>query len=253
MKLHSLFFTIVFCCCAQAQTISVAITDWPPFYSKNFKDGGTQFSLISKVFNKMGADIEPIWYRTGAGALVKLRAGLINTAAGWECTSERAQFALFSDPIGVENTVVFHHRDLDLDWSAIKTANQAMVIGITARYAYGEGLENLLKIKNTQVEVAGSDRHNLDLLFNRKIDLFIVDKSVGIQLLAESAELRRKNIRFDPSPIRKNPIANRLLVSIKMPNAQSFLKKFNARLKTIREDKKLDELNPDNFSKCVDN
>ena len=242
---------VYFTSITQAQAaIKIAVTDWPPYYSKTAENGGQQLELLTNVFLKLGEKVEPVWFRTGAGALVKVRANLLDGAAGWECNEERANDFIFSDPIGYEQTVIFYHKDFNFDWQNIEDLNRDLTIGITARYAYGKGLKALFEMDKAIVEVSGSDRKNLDLLFHREIDLFLLDKEVGLGLIKQAKASLLGNIKIHDKAFRKNRVAIRLLVSRKQKNAQSFIDKFNKVLGEIRKEKGLTKIAPEKYDAC---
>ena len=231
-------------------SVKIAVTNWPPYYSKIAPNGGLQLELINDVFHQINIPISYSWFRTGVGALVKVKANLINIAAGWECTQERTKDFFFSDPIGFEETVLFYHKEFNFDWSEISDLNRNITIGITARYAYGSDLKKLINMKNAHVEISGTDRHNLNLLYHREIDLFLLDKKVGLSLIKQAKEPLVKYIKFHPTNFRKNKIALRLLVSKKYSKAQTLIKKFNQALAEIRAKKMLFDLAPDLYPTC---
>ena len=230
--------------------VRIAVTDWPPYYSKADKNGGQQLALLKSVFDKLGETVEPVWFRTGVGALVKVRANLLDAAAGWECNKERANDFLFSDPIGYEQTVIFYHKDYDFDWRNVDDLNRDITIGVTAHYAYGEELQNLLSMDKATVEISGSDRNNLDLLFRREIDLFLLDKNVGLDLIKQAKVPLSKSINMHPRPFRQNKVAIRLLVSRKHKDARAFIDKFNHALKEIRLQNSLSSIAPEKYDTC---
>jgi len=230
--------------------VKIAVTDWPPYYSKDDKNGGQQLALITKVFEKLGDTVEPVWFRTGVGALVKVRANLLDAAAGWECNQDRADDFLFSDPIGYEQTAIFYHKDFDFDWRNIEDLNRNITIGVTAHYAYGEDLQSLLSMDKATVEISGSDRNNFDLLFRREIDLFLLDKNVGLNLIKQANPAISKNIYMHPRPFRQQKVAIRLLVSRKHNNASSFIDKFNQALKELRQQNSLKNIEPEKYDIC---
>ena len=243
-------FTYLMAISSAQGTVKIAVTDWPPYYSKNAANGGQQLALIISVFEKLNQQVEVVWYRTGVGALVKVKANLLDVAAGWECNQSRVNDFIFSDPIGYEETAIFYHKDLKFNWSNIEDLDREFTLGITARYAYGSDLKRLLDMDRPNVEVSGTDRHNINLLLNREIDLFLVDKRVGLSIIKQIKEPEAKNIKVHSIPFRKRRIALRLLVSKKNNNAQVFMNEFNAALSEVRAQKQLSELAPNQFPLC---
>ena len=237
------------CSVSYAET-KVAITDWPPYYSKKLLNGGPQLELLHRVFDKMNLTMVPVWYRTGTGALVNTRTGRMAAAAGWECNQERAKHFYFSDPIGVEQTVFFHRKSFRFNDSTLSNLNQQITVGITSRYSYGEALEDLLDKPNVKVEIGGSDRHNLDLLYHGGIDLFVLDKQVGLALLKDTHDEMIKKITYHKTPLRGGNVALRLLFSKNIPNAKQMTSDFNRALAEIRRQQNLTELEPNKFSSC---
>ncbi len=231
-------------------TVKIAVTDWPPYYSKTAKSGGQQLDLLNTVFEKMGEKIEPVWFRTGVGALIKARANQLDGAAGWECNKERADDFFFSDPIGYEQTVIFYHKDFDFDWHNIEDLNKDITIGVTAHYAYGKDLKKLIEMDKAIVEISGSDRNNLDLLFHREIDLLLLDREVGLALIKQAKEPLLSSIKVHHKAFRQDRVAIRLLISRKYKNAHSFIDKFDNALKEIRRDKGLTNLDPEQYTSC---
>ncbi|MCJ8322103.1 MAG: transporter substrate-binding domain-containing protein [Colwellia sp.] len=236
--------------CYTQETIKIAVTDWPPYYSKTDRNGGQQLELLQSVFNELNLQLTPVWYRTGVGALVKVKAGLLDGAAGWECNKERAVDFVFSDPIGFEQTTFFHHKDFDFDWSHFENPDREIIIGITARYAYGDELQKLLAIDKVKVEIAGTDRRNLDLLFHREIDLFLLDKLSGLALINQAHEPLKSQLVAHSTPFRHTKVAIRLLVPRAKPNAQQFVDQFNHALREVIKQKKLAHLSPMLFTNC---
>lgn len=232
-----------------AANVKIGLSHWPPYYDKSIEGYGSEMELINAVFSSLNQKVTPVWYRTGMASIVNLNIGELDASAGWECNKERAIDFLFSAPIGVEEIVFFHRKDVPFNWNKIEDLNQEITIGVTAKHAYGDIMSKLLTMDKVTIQLSGSDKRNMDKLFHKEIDLFIADKRVGLTLLKQAEEPHSKQITFHDKPIR-GKVASRLLFSRKKAEARELLTNFNRALAQLRQQRKLTELDPENFAKC---
>ncbi len=127
-------------------------------------------------------------------------------SCGYIKTPEREKIFHFSDNIFSSETILFAH-DSNFKWTE-KTFTQNLsnkIIGVTRGYSYSEKWDKIFADSaknNLIIEVTNSDEINFKKLASGRIDVFVVDKYVGLDLIDRvlTAE-EKKQVHPIKSPI----------------------------------------------------
>ncbi|ARU58934.1 amino acid ABC transporter periplasmic protein [Oleiphilus messinensis] len=186
------------------ETVRIASGEWPPYLSQDLIGYGVSSQLVTAAFKAAGLGVEYAffpWNRSFASAL----KGQFDATIGWERTPDRERDFWFSArPILVEQTVLFYLQDNPALKQGIWQADRSrkLLVGTTLGYEYGQKLFDGESQGYFVIYPSPTDELNLKLLVNRRIDLFPIDRLVGIDMMKKHFSNALHNVRYDPEPLR---------------------------------------------------
>lgn len=183
-----LLILLYFLTTANAQTVELAVGEWPPFVTSKTHGHGKIPEKLDKVFNQMG--IKPIYkFFPWSRAFKQVENGQMLLSVGWIKNKKREKLVKFSaKPIFQVNVVFYHLKNRKIKFESFKDL-RGLKIGMTRGYAQPESFSKAIKELNLSIVLASSDELNFKRLLSGRIDVFAVDREVGQALI--------KNI-FDP-------------------------------------------------------
>lgn len=221
---------------AHADNISMGWEDWRPYQFKE-SDGsvkGLDVEIVRAVFKRLGQDIDLVelpWKRH----VNNIKDGRTDIAASASKTTEREEFASFSDPYRTESVVMYIRKE---DNGKYKFKKLKDIIGtnfslaVVRGYYYGEEFEELMKTPEFQKHVQEVNDNQLAQrqLVRKRVDGFLEDP------IAATIELRAEGIYdevMEHMPIYSDDI---YVMFSKKSTSEDLIKKFNESLAQIRED-----------------
>lgn len=100
---------------AQQRIVTMATTDWPPYYSQNLPGGGHVTEITREAFKRVGYQLDVTWM-PWKRAQLEVKDGRFMGLLGAYKTAEREGYALYNkDPISVALTGIFTTEDKDID------------------------------------------------------------------------------------------------------------------------------------------
>ena len=215
---------------AATSGITLANGEWPPYLSNRAPHAGFASHLVSEAFRLAGVQVAYDFYPWArAEALVK--NGAVAGSVVWATTPERRRFALFSDPVIVDEEVVFHLR-----MRPMNPQNAADLRGlrtsIPAGYRLGvweQPIQSGLIHSDTTLDA----RSGMAQLLAGYIDFFPMARTVGEYTLRREFSAPER-ARVAVAPKVWDRVEYRLMLSRKAPDAEALLARFNQGLARLK-------------------
>lgn len=101
--------------------------------------------------------------------------------------------------------VLFHRKDTALDWQSVEDLRQHR-LGATIGYDYGEAFQRAEQDGRLRVQRLAAEEQGLRMLLAGRIDVFPMDKVVGIANLQQGfSREERSRLTFHPGPCAATP------------------------------------------------
>lgn len=220
--------------------IVIAAGEYPPWLSSEFVGGGFLGQVIAESFEYSGYKTK-LAFQPWKRGYEQTKSGYYFASAYWYPSKKHEQHFIYSAPIHTENTHFFYHVEKPLeDWKALSDL-APFKIGATDGYTYTETFWNASQQGIIDVELANRDGLNMAKLLRRRIDLFPVEKFLGLALVKNSTNPNAASlIRYHPTPLLES--TGHLLFSKAHPDTTKLLKAFNNGLIRLKESGRYDEL-----------
>ena len=177
-----LLIFLYFLTTANAQSVELAVGEWPPFVTSKTHGHGKIPEKLDKVFNQMG--IKPSYkFFPWSRAFKQVETGQMLLSIGWIKNKEREQLVEFSSkPFFQVNIVFYHLKNRKIKFESFKDL-RGLKIGLTREYAQPEAFSKAIDELNLTIEFASSDELNFRKLLSGRIDVFAVDRDVAQSLI----------------------------------------------------------------------
>lgn len=230
---------------AQDKTVKISVGEWPPFISQNLKHYGVAAHLVKEAFANEGYTVEygffP-WKRS----MILAESGEWNGSMPWGMKQKRQEKFHYTAPLMKQVITLLHHKDLDVQWDTLKDLKEHR-FGATRGYFYGKEFEEHEKSELLKVRRTTSDIQNLKKLRVNRIDIFIVEKNVGVDLINKTFTPEEKSqFIFHPKSIDSSGLY--LLLSKNTTNGADLTKTFNQGLKKLKSSGRYDQFINDSLN-----
>lgn len=227
---------------SHSQSLSLGWEDWKPYQFES-DDGtltGLDIDMVNAVFEHHGKTLtfnQLPWQRH----LDNVKSGIIDLAASASKTSDREQYAYFSDPYRTESAALFIRK---ADQEKYQFKSLADIIGtnftlaVTRGYYYGEEFSELMKNDAFQQRIQEVNDNQLAQrqLVRGRVDGFLEDP------IAASVELEEEGVAdqvINILPIYSDDI---YVMFSKKTMTEGDVKAFNQSLAAMRESGIYDEI-----------
>lgn len=225
-RLVFVFLLVALTTIVRAETIIITNGHWPPYQSEALKYYGFVSLIVEEAFALESIDVD-FRFRPWKRAYEEARNGVAHASMVWSYTPERDEFFLFSDVIIVSDSVLFHRKDTDFDWTR-NSDLENYVIGGTLGYRY-----SIEDWPGNKIERVPTDTQNFAKLLAGRIQLFPSDMYAGYALINEEMSVNeRQKITHHPKPYDRTPYS--VIFSKKRTENLSFLKQFNDGLAKLK-------------------
>lgn len=219
---------------ASDSTIHLATVEYPPYYGESLPHGGPVTEIIVAAFKHQGYHVkrqQMPWSR----ALKEAQRGTFDGIyTAWYRKDREVDF-IYSKPL-VNNELVFYARKgEDISFKGFESL-KGYQIGVVRDYALPPELDKA----KLQLQLANSDKINLNKLFAKRVDLVLIDRAQGKHLI--KTQLPTLKGKLTPIAPAINTESNHLMISRATKNAQEKAKQFDIGLNAIRESGLLDEI-----------
>ncbi len=220
------------CCWSQTpsvalspKTVSLATTIFPPYKTPEIAGDGFLVAITRAAFNVSGYQLK-LTYLPWARLLVESKTDRYHGILGIWFRPARQNWLAFSQPIGVNNTVLFKHKDFKFEFSGFNSL-QPYTLGVVRGYAQ----PSALKWVDVKIEEVISDELNVDKLVKRRIEFTLMDQLVMQYLLNK----KYPNVNaIEEVGVVVESEDTFVAFSKAAPKYQERLRDFNLGLKTIR-------------------
>jgi polar amino acid transport system substrate-binding protein len=199
--------------------------EWAPYDGKDLPHYGCDAWLVSEAFEKMGIHVEFGFFPWARG-LRLAEIGDWDGAMDWsDYPARREKFYVSSDYLSEQEWVFFYRADRPFDWHNLEDL-EGKTIGVTSGYVYSEAFSELEHNPRVRIDEASTDVANLKKLLAGRIDVFPLERSVGIWILQSILTPdERVQIAIHPQPI--NQFKPHLVLSKVVPENEERMSQFD--------------------------
>lgn len=175
--------------------------EWVPYTGKDLTDHGCDSKIVAEVFSHLGYRVEFGFYPWARGYHLA-ESGEWDGIIEWADTKEAHQsFFVSKDAISHQEFVFFHRVDHPIEWET-KNDLAGKVIGLTSGYLYSDQFIDMLNDKRYIFQEASSDEANFEKLMAGRIDIFPMERNVGLVMLkSHFSKEQADQINFDHKPL----------------------------------------------------
>ncbi len=233
-----LFLTLISISANAEETIRLASGEWAPYQSKSLKHAGFASRIVTEAFALKGIKVE-YGYFPWKRSYILAQGGDWDGTFLWFDTPVRREAFYISDPIIDVQYVFFYLKSFQFDWNNINDL-KGIIIGATLGYNYGEAFQKAEKEKKLRLSRNYNDEKNFGFLFAEKIQIFPCELESGYETIRNHfTPEQAKSFTYHPLPLRADP--HHLLLSKKVEGNKKMLEIFNAGLKRLKENGKVDQ------------
>lgn len=186
-------------------SVRVATGEWSPFMSEALPHRGFVLQIVQEAFAHEGVRVEFV-FLPWARAMLQVQTGSCEASAAWYATAERLEKFHFSEPLFVEQQVLFHRRREPLNWKTVDDL-KGLRLGATVGYVYGEAFQAAEHAGLLRVDRAPSDEKNLRKLLLGRVDAVAVSLAVGLDLLRRNFSPEEAGaLTYAPRPLNAGPL-----------------------------------------------
>lgn len=170
----------------RAETLKFVTTEYPPYcFLKNSVPAGIYIDVLNEAAKRMGMEAEFSFMDWVDGDRMA-RAGDFHGIFPAFKTPDRVEYYSFGEMVAPEVTSFFARSDSRIKYDGDVTAVGPYRIGVVKKYSYGPTFD-VLRDGGLfpSIREADTDREAMEMLLNREVDLYIVDKVRGLYLLKE--------------------------------------------------------------------
>ncbi|HEH9400424.1 TPA: transporter substrate-binding domain-containing protein [Aeromonas sobria] len=215
------------CCCTsavRAETVRIAVGEWPPYISEALPNQGFLCQLVREAFAQSGLDVSFHFY-PWAEAYRLTREGRYVVTMPWFRSSEREQYFYFSASLGDFTTRLFMLAGSpQVNLGELKE----QPVGVTRGYFYGDGFA--ARQAGLTLEWSDSDEQSMGKLLAGRINYLVMDEQVAQTLFQQAISRHPPSLALThvADPIWSQP--GYLLMRKADPDARRLMLLFNAGL-----------------------
>ena len=223
------------CLAVQAQSITLATLDWPPYIGPAVRNNGYVTEIVNTAFAHSGDKTE-IEYMPWARAVKETTEGRFDGLFPEYYSQERESTHVFSEPFPGGPVGFMKRLDRKISYSSLRDLSKYN-IGVVRGYINTVAFDNADYLNK---EVATSDTINLKKLIRNRVDLIVIDKFVARHILEREFGGDICVVEFmEPALESKNLY---IAFSRKAPDYQSKIDAFNQGLRKIKKNGELDRI-----------
>lgn len=235
MRALFLLFALAFGSLAAAEDVRLTNGEWAPYLGATLPHQGVASRIVAEAFALEGVTVHWEFY-PWARSLRLAEKGERHGTAIWLRNADRERDFYVSDPVIESGYVLFHRKDTALDWHSVEDLRHHR-LGATIGYDYGEAFQRAEQDGRLRVQRLAAEEQGLRMLLAGRVDVFPMDKVVGIANLQGFSREERSRITFHPQPLRSDTL--HLLLSRSVPGNEQLMARFNQGLAQLRESGKI--------------
>jgi polar amino acid transport system substrate-binding protein len=213
-------------------TIRLASGEWVPYAGEKLPGYGCDSHVISEVFSQMGYSVEYGFF-PWARALNLAETGEWDGTLEWAITPEfKEEFYINKEPISEQEWIFFYRKDRPFVWNTLDDL-QGKVIGTTVSYVYSNVFREGIREGKLNIVEVSSDEANFRKLLAGRIDLFPMERNVGLALLkSRFTKEERDQITLDTKKLVT--FEPRLLLTKTNPQNKQIMEMFDQKYESLR-------------------
>lgn len=223
---------------AVANPVRISTGEWTPYISDSLPGGGPVLQVVREALAAEGLDADfefTVWNR----GLKLAEAGRYHASAVWGPSKDRESGFLFSDPVVESPLVFFHLKDADFDWSSYDDL-AGLRVGTVLGNEYTPGFETARAADVFTAIDSPSETIALRNLFLGRVDVVPMNVVAGYGVAQKAAPDDVPRLTHHQTPLRKS--SYHLLISRAAPAAESLRTRFNAGLRRLKAEGRLQAL-----------
>ncbi len=210
-----------------AASVKLATLDWEPYIGKNLKGQGFVSELVKEAFRLSGHSVK-LSFLPWARVVHMAGNGEYDGYVPEYYDQKLEEKFYFSDPFPGGPLVFFKRKEESINYTTLQDL-KPYTIGVVRGYVNTVEFDKATFIKK---EPAKNDLQNLRKLINKRIDMVIADKYVGLYLLRTYLSEYLNDIDYIAPPLEIKKL--HLCVTKKTPNARLILADFNKGLSLMQ-------------------
>lgn len=231
------------CGCASTQapstkgTLNVATLYWPPYIGPELREGGPATEIVTTALKGAGYDAK-IHYIPWKDAITKTEAGEYDAVYPAYFSEERFKVYHVSEPFIAGRVALCARVARKIEYTTLESLKPYR-IGVVAGYVNADKFDDAQYLNKA---VGTSDLDNLKLLKSGKLDLVVVDRMVGINLIENNKKELGKISDYeflDPALGMRDCY---LMLPRSLPESECRVKEINASIQLMREDGQIEKI-----------
>lgn len=210
--------------------IRIATGEWPPYTSKKLKHYGVFSHIVTKSFAKENIHVVYNFF-PWKRAFEQVLTGKWDASPTWVPTPERLQDFHYSDVVYINQKVFFYIKKNKFSWRSINDLKE-YIIGSTLGYTYGEEFDTAAENGDIQVVPVRSDSLNFKMLLKGRIDIFPIEKDVGLAIIKDKLGIEAQTI-FTYHPKAVMETTHHVIFTKQGDRGYIFKEKFNRGLNKL--------------------
>lgn len=234
-----LLFALVLSPAAMAQTVKIAVGEWPPYFSESAEGFGTYAQVVTRAFKLQGLQVEygffP-WKR----ALLETQEGRWPVSAGWGRTADREPYFHFCDPVLIQREQFFYSTDRPIDADDWKDF-EGLSLGVIEGAALGDDLDRLVADGRVTIYLQSTLEDLIQMLAIGRVDLVMGNEDVARDAInaAVPAQDTGKFLALEAIAVEWD---YRVIVSKMSEDGALLCERFNKGLKALQDSGEYDRL-----------
>ena len=205
----ALFLNSTFAAAQDAEKMSIATLEWPPYTGAELPQGGATTAVARQALAAVGleTDVSYVPWRRAIAMAQNNTSGVVAYFPGYHCRHVDGFIA--SDPIGNGPLGFAENVEAPLEWESVDDIGERkLAIGTVLGYANTDEFDAKAGTGWVRTIPAKDDITNLKKLLRQRIDAAVIDKMVLSYLLATVPELRSEaeTLRFNEKPLEEKTL-----------------------------------------------
>ena len=213
---------------AGAETVSVAVGDWPPYTSEHDPNGKIAQTLVSSAFALEGVEVVYHYY-PWKRCSAEVESGRVAATLPWYRNEDRMKRFLFNtEPLFDDQEVFFYLKGLNFHWDKIQDLKPYRVGGTIGYYD-----TDLLEKHGIAVDKVDYEKLNFEKMLAGRIDVYPTTIDVGYYLISKMfPPAKAKLFTYDPKPLHSASLF--VMFSRKAPEAGALIEKLDRGLRKLK-------------------
>ncbi|AIS10588.1 amino acid ABC transporter substrate-binding protein [Pseudomonas chlororaphis subsp. aurantiaca] len=220
---------------AYAEKLRLVADAWPPFTDATLVNGGLATDIVSTALARAGyaSEFEQVpWAR----ALLGVGEGRYDVLVNAWFNEARTQLGQFSSEYLVNRVRFIRRKDAPIEYTNLKQLHE-YPIAVVRGYAYSPDFDSDPELQKVLV-------HNfamaVRMLAADRVKLTLEDEYVARYYLARESPRVRNAVEFLPNSLSENGL--HILVSLKNPEHEQIVAKFDREIEAMKADGSYDRL-----------